>query len=108
MLSSMNRRSKLIELLMRHRGLTASLAICFAQCAIAWYSANSCQAAARVEAYRGATFGIGRVTVDVPQDQSAAPATDDRVALTEAHDRVLYPVMKNRSTGRLLQNLLGV
>src|SRR3972149_10356339 len=49
------------------------------------------EAAIRVEAYRGEPFGVGRVTVDLPQDD--APSADDRFAITEAGDRVLYPVL---------------
>lgn len=82
----------------------------FAACqlciAIGW--GTYCNAAPHVEAYRGATLGIGRVTIDLPPDGSSAPAADDRFALTETNDRVLYPVMKNRATGRLLRDLIGI
>jgi hypothetical protein len=75
---------------------------------IALGGATYCNAAPRVEAYRGATLGIGRVTIDLPAESSSAPAADDRFALTAANDRVLYPVMKNRAAGRLLRDLLGI
>jgi hypothetical protein len=108
MILNSHRRSRTDDLPTQCRGLLSRFAICLLQFAIASASATYCLAAARIEAYRGATFGIGRVTLEVPQNQSAAPATDNRVALTEANGRVLYPVMKNRSSGRLLHDLLGV
>ncbi len=75
---------------------------------IALLTSAACPAAVRVEAYRGVPFGIGRVTIDVPPGASSAPAVDDRFVLTEAHDRVLYPVMKNSSARRFLRNFLGI
>src|SRR5262249_33163927 len=38
---------------------------------------STTSAAVRVEAYRGDPFGIGRVTIDLPQGASSAPASDD-------------------------------
>ncbi len=64
-------------------------------------------AAIRVEAYRGEPFGVGRVTVDVPQDE--APGTDDRFALSEAGDRVLYPVLEpRRQLGRIVRQFINI
>src|SRR3990172_11619939 len=64
-------------------------------------------AAIRVEAYRGEPFGVGRVTVDVPPDDS--PSTDDRFAITEAGGRVLYPVLEpSRRLGRLLRQFIDL
>jgi len=64
-------------------------------------------AAIRVEAYRGAPFGVGRVTVDVPQDES--PGTDDRFELTEASGRVLYPVLEpRRQLGRIVRQFINI
>jgi hypothetical protein len=68
-----------------------------------------CDAAVRVEAYRGEPFGIGRVTIDLPQGTS--PTNDDRFALTESDDRVIYPVLDagNRLPVRqLLRSFLNV
>jgi hypothetical protein len=60
-----------------------------------------------VEAYRGAPFGVGRVTVDLPQDD--APGTDDRFALAEAGDRVLYPVLEHRRRlGRIIRQFINI
>ncbi len=67
-----------------------------------------CRAAIRVEAYRGEPFGVGRVTVDLSPGASAAPAGDDRFALVEDNDRVLYPVLENKSSRRFLRSLLGI
>ncbi len=68
----------------------------------------SAKAAVQVEAYRGEPFGIGQVTVDLQPGSSSVPAKDDRFAITESHDRVLYPVMKNSSVRRILRSFLGI
>ncbi|MEX0612770.1 MAG: hypothetical protein WD229_11685, partial [Pirellulales bacterium] len=86
-------------------------AICNLQFAFLLLAAPSfCSAAVRVEAYRGEPFGIGRVTVDLPQGASPTPSSDDRFALTEADGRVLYPVIesRNRPVRRLLRNFLDI
>jgi hypothetical protein len=70
--------------------------------------AFSAAAAIRAEAFRGEPFGIGQITVDLQPDSSSAPAQDDRFAITEAHERVLYPVMKNSSARRILRSFLGI
>jgi hypothetical protein len=80
--------------------------ICILQFAIA---SPSVQAAIRVEAYRGEPFGIGRVTIDLPQGVSAA--NDDRFALTESDDRLLYPVLESETrlpVRQLLRSFLNV
>lgn len=66
------------------------------------------QAAVRVEAFRGEPFGIGRVTIDLAPGASSAPASDDRCTVTEEKDRVLYPVIENKSSRRFLRGLLGI
>lgn len=75
--------------------------ICFA-------AATACPAATHVEAYRGEPFGIGRAIIDLQPGASAAPASDDRFIIADAQDRVLYPVMENKSTRRILRSLLGI
>src|SRR3954466_4613002 len=67
-----------------------------------------CSAAVRVEAYRGEPFGIGRVSIDLAPGSSTAPASDDRCTVTEERDRVLYPVVENKSSRRFLRGLLGI
>ncbi len=71
-------------------------------------SAASCPAAIRVEAYRGQPFGIGRVTVDLPQGGPSVPWSDDRVTIEAAGDRVLYPVVRNSDVRRVVRSLLGI
>jgi hypothetical protein len=71
-------------------------------------SAASAQAAIRVEAYRGEPLGVGRVTVDLPPGASASPWSDDRFTLTEASNRVLYPVIENTPVRRILRNFLRI
>jgi len=62
----------------------------------------------RVEAYRGEPFGIGRVTIDISPGATTAPASDDRFTLTDAGGRTLYPVLENKTSRRILRNLLGI
>ena len=81
-------------------------AYCISQFAIlCLFTTSVCPAAVHVEAYRGEPFGIGRVTIDL---QPGASAADDRFVLAEANDRVLYPVIKNSSTRRILRDFLGI
>jgi hypothetical protein len=86
-------------------------AICILQFAILNCWSASCFAAIRVEAYRGEPFGLGRVTIDLQQGDSPAPASDDRVGLVESRDRVLYPTIEDvsrRPARTLLRGFLGV
>jgi hypothetical protein len=72
---------------------------------------NICSAAVRVQAYRGEPFGMGRVTINLPPDAAAAASSDDRFALTEANDRLLYPVLESRSARpvrRILRSFLEI
>jgi hypothetical protein len=70
-------------------------------------AATSASAAIRVEAYRGAPFGVGRVTVDLPQDQ--APAADARFGITAANDRLLYPVIEHRRRlGQIVRRFINI
>lgn len=63
--------------------------------------------AIRVEAYRGAPFSIGRVTVDLPQDE--APGADDRFGITDSSGRLLYPVLEHRRRlGRILRQFINI
>jgi hypothetical protein len=85
----------------RHFMLRIALAALF----LATMSAGWCEAAVRVEAYRGQPFGVGRVTVDLPQDVST---DDDRFALTAADGRVLYPVIEHRQIGRIVRRFINI
>src|SRR5438874_529003 len=90
-------------------------AICILQFAILFVFAPQLAHAAgrrsqgtRVEVYRGEPFGIGRVTIDLAPGASAAPARDDRVTIVEEKDRVLYPVIENKASRRILRSFLGI
>src|SRR5437868_11792084 len=76
------------------------------QFAIVFLAPQLSRADVRVEAYRGEPFGIGRVTIDLTPGASSAPASDDRFAVTEEKDRVLYPVIENKASRRILRGLL--
>jgi hypothetical protein len=69
------------------------LALTICQFAVLCLSSATCCAEVRVEAYRGEPFGIGRVTIDLPQGVTAAG--DDRFGLAEADNRLLYPVLNS-------------
>src|SRR5450432_3861707 len=68
----------------------------------------SCSAAVKIEAYRGEPFGVGRVTVDLPQDETTAPGGDDRFAVSDDQGRVVYPVLEQHHLGKLLRDFLGI
>lgn len=69
--------------------------------------ASASLAAIRVEAYRGEPFGVGRVTIDLPPDESAS--ADDRFGITNAHNRLLYPVVEQRrQIGRILRQFINI
>jgi hypothetical protein len=82
--------------------------VCVSSLIILILGAELCRAGVRVEAYRGEPFGIGRVTVDLEPGDSTAPASDDRCAIVEEKGRVLYPVVENKSSRRILRGLLGI
>jgi hypothetical protein len=88
----------------------ARLASCIFHFAMAWLAATAVgNAAVRVEAYRGEPFGMGRVTIDLPQGVS--PSNDDRFALTESDNRVIYPVLDSGTrlpVRQLLRSFLNV
>ncbi len=86
----------------------SKFAICIFQFAILLLSSQFCRGAVRVEAYRGEPFGIGRLTVDLPPGASSAPASDDRCTVVEENKRVLYPVIEDKSSRRILRSLLGI
>jgi hypothetical protein len=70
--------------------------------------ATASPAAIRVEAYRGQPFGIGRITIDLPQGAPSTPWSDDRFAIEGEQDRVIYPVIENAPVRRLLRRFLEI
>ena len=76
--------------------------------AVASLLAAASSAAIRVEAYRGEPFGIGKITIDLQSGNSATPWSDDRFALTDAQDRIVYPVTENAPVRRILRSFLGI
>ncbi len=71
-------------------------------------AAAGSNAAIRVEAFRGEPFGIGKITIDLQSGSSATPWSDDRFALTDAQDRIVYPVTENALVRRILRSFLGI
>jgi len=70
-------------------------------------AASASPAAILIEAYRGEPFGVGRVTVDLPQDET--PGADDRFGITDTESRLLYPVVEHRrQIGRILRQFINI
>ena len=69
---------------------------------------STSDAAIRVEAYRGEPFGVGRITIDLPQEEANAPWDDDRFAVVEGNGRLMYPVIDNKPVRRVLRRFLGI
>ncbi|WP_218931934.1 hypothetical protein [Adhaeretor mobilis] len=67
-----------------------------------------CTAAPRVEAYSGAGFGVGRVTVPVDRGEPSLPISDERFTVESAGGRVLYPALKIAPVRRLLRRILEI
>ncbi|MCA9235495.1 MAG: hypothetical protein KDA44_08480 [Planctomycetales bacterium] len=65
-------------------------------------------AAATVEAYAGAPFGVGRVTLPIERAAGIASASDERLTIADADGRVLYPAAKDAPVRRILRNLLEI
>lgn len=77
--------------------------------ALAWTAlvvSATCHAGIKVEVYQGQPFGVGRIRVDLPRVSSNSPWKDDRVAVTEAHGRILMPVLNRSRARRILRQLL--
>ncbi len=62
---------------------------------------------AQGEAYVGEPFGVGLVTLALPESDAAAAAGVDGFALVEANGRALYPVFTEGRILRLLGEILG-
>lgn len=66
------------------------------------------EAEIRVHALAGSPLGVGRVVVDLPPGAAEAAASDNRVAVSDADGRVLYPAPETRRVRKILGSLLGV
>ena len=89
----------------RHGKLTGVvLASLFVVLVTAW----PCSAQVDVQAVAGSPYGVGKVTVALPQGRPLAPATDDRFVVLERTGRALYPVLEGAPVRRVLRQLLGV
>lgn len=65
-------------------------------------------AAPSSEAYVGAPFGVGRVTIDVFRGEPVIPLSDERFTVWEESDRVMYPVLKNEPVKKVVRQLLSI
>ena len=83
------------------RSALAILAIC------SLLSANV-SAAPSSEAYVGAPFGVGRVTIDVFRGEPVIPLNDERFTVWEESGRVMYPVLKNEPVKKVVRQLLSI
>ena len=65
-------------------------------------------AAPTSEAFLGAPFGVGRVTIDVFRGEPVIPLSDERFTVWEESSRVMYPVLKNEPAKKLVRQLLSI
>ena len=68
-------------------------------------SATSGTFAQRIEAeaFAGKPFGVGRVTLDLPEEMLPQPLGIEGLVLTENAGRVLYPALETAAFGRLMK-----
>jgi hypothetical protein len=65
-------------------------------------------AAPTSDAYVGAPFGVGRVTIDVFRGEPVIPMSDERFTVWEESSRVMYPVLKDEPAKKLFRQLLSI
>lgn len=70
--------------------------------------AAAAEAEIRVEAFAGSPLGVGRVVVDLPPGAAESAARDNRVTISDAQGRVLYPAPETRRVRKILGAVLGV
>ena len=71
-------------------------------------SGNELSAAPSVEAFSGAPFGVGRVTVDVFRGEPSVPLSDERFTVWQEENRAMYPVLKEEPAKSLLRQVLPI
>ena len=83
---------------------------CLAAASLACWLALAAAAmqAATVEAYAGAPFGVGRITLAVSSVGPVIPLEDERFTVASADGRVLYPVVQDKPARRLLRRFLDI
>jgi hypothetical protein len=65
-------------------------------------------AAPSSEAYVGAPFGVGRVTIDVFRGEPVIPLFDERFTVWEETSRVMYPVLKDEPVKKIVRQFLSI
>jgi hypothetical protein len=58
------------------------------------------------EAIAGKPFGVGRVTLDLPEEMLPEPLGAEGLVLTEPNGRVLYPALEAAAFGRVMRQVL--
>jgi len=64
------------------------------------------QGRADVEAVAGQPFGVGRITLELPQEMLPEPLGIEGIGLAEKNGRVFYPAVDNPAFGKLLKEVL--
>jgi hypothetical protein len=59
-----------------------------------------------VEAFMGKPYGVGRITVDLPETMLPQPLGAEGLALTEPDGRVLYPAIETPAFGKVMKEVL--
>ena len=79
--------------------------------AVLWTLAPPGEAAAQarveVEAVAGTPFGVGRITVELPERLLPTPLGIDGLGLSDKDGRVLYPVVRGAVLGPVVKDILG-
>jgi hypothetical protein len=58
------------------------------------------------EAFWGKPFGVARITLDLPQELLPEPLGAEGLVVTEADNRVFYPVLESAGAGKVLKQVL--
>ncbi len=64
------------------------------------------QVRATVEAFAGEPFGVGRVVIDIGENDLPVPLGIDGLGLSEADGRVLYPAVHAPAVGAIVKDVL--
>ncbi|MGD0383340.1 MAG: hypothetical protein ABSA77_07470 [Thermoguttaceae bacterium] len=85
--------------LWRMRGLNAAIAVSV-------LSSLAFAQQVEVEAFTGKPYGVGRITVDLPETMLPQPLGAEGLALTERDGRVLYPAVETPAFGKVMKEVL--
>ncbi len=74
---------------------------------VACSSPLQAQGPIQTEAVAGEPFGVGRITLDVPEKMLPEPLGAEGIGLGERNGRVFYPAIDSPAFGKLIRDFLG-